>query len=326
MITTHVNPDGDGVGSAVALAARLRDRGTEASIVTPGPAPESLHFLLDGVPAFAATDPAATDPLQSSDLVAILDTAERHRLGRVGEYLEGRGGVLIDHHPPIGDPLVEPAVRDPSACATGELIFDLLMLDGSPLTREEADALYVAIATDTGSFQFANTSVRTHQIAGSLLEAGVDPEAMYGRLYGVYTRNRLALLQHALSALEVDPELPVAWIALDHRTLRDASATSDDLEGLVEYPRRLAGIEVGVFFRGLSRDRTKVSLRSNGRVDVSGVARALGGGGHTKASGVLVEAGLEEAIQTVLGVLRPAVRAALNDAVESTDDPAGTLP
>jgi len=298
----------------VALASRLRARGTEATIVTPGATPESLRFVYGDVPAFAATDPASRDPLDSADAIAVLDTAERSRIGAVAGALDRTGGVLIDHHPPVGEPIVVPAIRDPSACATGELVFDLLGLDDEPIARFEADALYVAITTDTGSFQFSNTSVRAHEIAAALLGWGVDPEAMYRDLHGTLTRAGLALLRHALTRLEVDPLSPVAWVAVDHEVQRDLGARSDDFEGLVDYPRRLAGIEVGLFFRALSSSRTKVSLRSNGEVDVSAIAHDLGGGGHRKAAGVVLEDGLEDAIRKVVDSVRPAARALRGDA------------
>ncbi|WP_420635402.1 DHH family phosphoesterase [Candidatus Palauibacter sp.] len=307
VLTTHVNPDGDGIGSMVALASRLMRQGAEATIITPSRVPESLRFLLTDVPALVAEDPSAADPLNGADTIAILDTAEPKRLGRLPDHALRTGGVLIDHHPPVGPPLVEPAIRDPSACATGELVFDLLSLDDEPVTAVEARALYAAIATDTGSFRFSNTVSRTHAIASVLLDSGVDPGAMYRALYGVYSRGRLALIRLAIERLEVDPRAPIAWISLDHRALSRTGARGEDMEGLVEFPRRLEGIEVGLMFRGLSRARTKVSFRSNGEVDVSEVAQLLGGGGHTKASGALIELDLEETVRVVLDELRPLV-------------------
>lgn len=307
VLTTHVNPDGDGIGSMAALASRLLRHGVEATIITPSAPPASLRFLLTEVPALLAEEPAAADPLRRADAIAVLDTAAPKRLGNLPPHIARTGGVLIDHHPPVDPPLLEPAVRDRTACATGELIFDLLDLDDDALTRREADALYVAIATDTGSFRFSNTTSRAHAIASVLLAAGVDAGAMYRTLYGVYSRGRLGLMRLGLERLEVDPRSPIAWIALDHRALSQVGARGEDMEGLVEFPRRLEGIEVGLLFRGLARERTKVSLRSNGQVDVSAVARELGGGGHAKASGAVIELDLEHAVRLVLDALRPLV-------------------
>lgn len=316
VLTTHVNPDGDGLGSMVALSGRLRGAGVEATIVTPSRPPSSLAFVIRDTDVLVAEEPAARDVLDRAGVIAVLDTAEPKRLGAIAGDLERVGGVLIDHHPPVGPAVVEPAIRDPSACATGELVFDLLALDGDPLTRAEADALYVAIVTDTGSFQFSNTGPRTHEIAAHLLDLGVDAEAMYRELYSVYTKGRLALIRRGLESLEVDPRAPIAWIAIDHRALTDTGARGEDMEGLVDFPRRLRGMEVGILFRGLAADRTKVSLRSNGDVDVGRVAEALGGGGHAKASGAVLESGLEASIRTVLDVLRPRVEEVVAPASE----------
>lgn len=145
VLTTHINPDGDGLGSMVALALRLQSQGKEVSIVTPSRPPTSLAFVVTDVPAYVADDPAAADPLNRCDTIGILDTAEPKRLGALPSHIARVGGVLIDHHPAVDEPIVEPWVRDPTACATGELIFDLLSLDKQPLTRQEADALYVAM-------------------------------------------------------------------------------------------------------------------------------------------------------------------------------------
>ena len=319
VLTTHVNPDGDGIGSMVALAHWLMRQGAEATIITPSRVPDSLHFLLGDVPALIGEDPAAADPLAGADTVAILDTAEIKRLGPVGEHALRIGGVLIDHHPPVGPPLLAPSIRDPAACATGELIFDFLSLEGEPpadaepLTETVARGLYAAIATDTGSFGFSNTSARTHAIAAVLLGSGIDPGAMYRALYGTYSLARLALTRLGLERLEVDPRAPIAWIALDHKTLGRMGARNEDLEGLVEYPRRLEGVEVGLVFRGLGRQRTKVSFRSNSEVDVAHAARLLGGGGHPRAAGALIELPLEDTVRTVLDTLRPLTQALAAD-------------
>jgi len=216
--------------------------------------------------------------------------------------------AIVDHHPPIGEAPGDPAVRDPTACAAGELVYEMLTLDGEPLARPEAEALYVAIATDTGSFSFSNTSARAHEIAARLIDAGVDTGRIYRRLHVQYTPEGLALLGVALSRLRTDPELPISWIALRQNDVARVRATSEDLDGLVEYPRRLRGIEVAILLRELGRDRTKASLRSNGDANVAAVATTLGGGGHEKAAGVVLNLGLEEATSAVLEAVRHAVR------------------
>lgn len=309
VLTTHVNADGDGAGSEVAMASFLGRRGTEARIVNPTPFPEPYAFLLGDL---RPADPRSAEGrrfLEAADLFLVLDTSEASRLGPVADAVRDRPVAVVDHHPPNPEPLGDPAVRDPSACATGELVFDLLTVAGERMTRQEAAAIYVAVVTDTGSFRFSNTSPRTHRIAAGLLEAGVDPEAMYRRLYARYTPSRLGLIREALGSLDVDPGLPIAWISLTLEQVRGSDAEGEGMEGIVEYARRLRDVEVAILFREIGGGRTKASLRSNGDVDVAAIARALGGGGHEKAAGAVLEGSLEEARRRVLERVRSAVRA-----------------
>lgn len=310
VLTTHVNADGDGAGSEVAVASCLRRHGHQATIVNPTAFPDNYRFLLGDLPVHQDREPKGREALRSADLFLVLDTSEASRIGSIAQALEGREVLVLDHHPPNPDPLGDPAVRDPSACATGELAYDLLEVAGGALRPQEARALYVAIVSDTGSFRFSNTSPRALRIAAHLMETGVDPAEMYRRLYRQYTPGRLALVQRALASLRVDSALPIAWVTLSRAEVKAAGAAGDeiDTEGIVEYPRRLRGIEVAVMFRELSGGRTKASLRSNGDVDVASVAQALGGGGHTKAAGVLLDMPLEEGRRAVLEHLKAAFR------------------
>lgn len=303
VLTTHLNADGDGAGSETALAHYLIRKGLFPTIVNPTPFPEQFSFLLGELAAYTPADPEGRDALAGADVMMLLDTSEPSRLGGVLPYLEGRRLVVLDHHPPTASSLGDPALRDPDACATGELVFDLLAAEGARPTRLEAMGLYVAIATDTGSFRFANTRPRTHEIAAVLIRAGVDPEEMYRRLYADFSAGRLDLVRRALSRLRVHETLPVAWISLTHADLVETGTAKEDLEGIVEYPRRMRRIEVALLFRELPDGRTKVSLRSTGPANVAAIARALGGGGHDKAAGVVISSRLDEAEAVVLAAV-----------------------
>ncbi|HSM09557.1 MAG TPA: DHH family phosphoesterase [Gemmatimonadota bacterium] len=316
VLTTHMNADGDGAGSEVALASWLLRTGREPVIVNPTPYPELYDFLREGldVPVLSPADGGsgradAAEAVRDADVVVVLDTAEAPRLGQVMPLIESHRILTIDHHPPVTRSLGELSVRDAGAAATGELVYDLLVEAGDVPTEFEARALYAAIATDTGSFRFSNTTSRVHQIAADLVARGVDPETMSGRLYGGYTLSRLALLQRALTGLRVHDELPVAWIRLTAADMREAEADRDDIEGLVEYARRLKGIEVAALLRELPEGKTKVSLRTSSEVDVAAAARELGGGGHVKAAGAMIDASLDDAEARVLEVLAAALGA-----------------
>lgn len=309
LLTTHVNADGDGAGSEAALAAWLRGQGREAWIVNPTPYPESLDFLLpERGWSVDAGSQVAGELARTADLAVILDTGEVSRIGRVMDLIRALPTVVIDHHPPGLDPIPGLSFRDPAAAATGELVFDVLRRAGGPWPRESALGLYVAILSDTGCFRFSNSSPGAHRVVAELLEMGVDPEDVHRRVYGNQPLRKLRLLQAALGELEVDEEGRVAWMTVPTQAFAELGATSDDIEGLVDYPRGVRGVEVGILFRETARGATKVSFRSNGEVDVNALARRFGGGGHVKASGALVERPLtlvrEDVLRETLNVIR----------------------
>ncbi|MDH3296924.1 MAG: bifunctional oligoribonuclease/PAP phosphatase NrnA [Gemmatimonadota bacterium] len=303
VMTTHVHADGDGAGSEGAMGGWLRRSGREVTVVNPTPLPTGYRFLLDGIPAWTHADEQGKEAIREADLVLVLDTAEPSRLGQIMPLIESHRVLTIDHHPPVAQSLGEPSVRDATAAAVGELIYDLILGAGDMPTLAEARALYAAIVTDTGSFRYGNTTSRVHLIAAHLVSLGVDPEDMYHRLYGGYTRARLSLLQRALAGISTHERLPVAWISLSAADMTETGATRDDVEGIIEYARRLAGIEVAVLLRELSDGRTKVSLRTSGDTDVAAAARTLGGGGHVKAAGAVLDARLAEAQAQVIEAL-----------------------
>jgi len=307
VLTTHINADGDGAGSEIAVAHYLARYHVSAIIVNPTRFPDEYRFLLGKLTALTPADADGRHAIADADVVLVLDTAEPTRLGPVLRCLPGKNVAVIDHHPPTSVGLGDPALCDPTACATGELVYDLLTADGGRVEPPEARALYVAIVTDTGSFRFANTTPRTHFIAGELLRVGVDPEKMFRHLFGRLTKERLALLQRALASLQVDDSGTVAWIRLSRNDIADTAGAADDTEGLVDYARRLQGVEVALLLRELPDRRSKVSLRSNGEVDVAKVARDFGGGGHVKASGALLDLPLEQAEAAILESVRNAV-------------------
>jgi len=195
-------------------------------------------------------------------------------------------------------------VSDTTACATGELVFDLATVLGLELTEPIATALYCAILTDTGGFRFSNTTPRAHAIAGQLLAAGVDPEEMYRRIYASVSPGRLALLRDALSTLEVDRDYGIAWISVPADALDRYDVSSEDLEGIVEHPRSISGTRLALFFRDLGYGKVKVSFRSTGDVDVNRFARQFGGGGHAKAAGALIPGTMEDVRLRVISAAR----------------------
>jgi bifunctional oligoribonuclease and PAP phosphatase NrnA len=203
-------------------------------------------------------------------------------------------------------------VEDVSACAAGELVYDLLLTAGMPRPWPETvvNAIYTAIVTDTGSFRFSNTTRRAHAIAGDLLEQGVDPEAMFRRIYATVPLRRIELLRHALDHLQVDERYPITWISIERGVMERIGGSSEDLDGVIDHARSIEGTEIAILFRETADGSTKVSLRSAGDANVNAVARRFGGGGHIKASGALIPAPLPQVREQVLAAARAALDAA----------------
>jgi phosphoesterase RecJ-like protein len=315
-LSTHINADGDGCGSEAALARLLAQRGMSAKIVNPTPWPTLFEFLLgdDVVEASAK----GTKSLAGIDLLVVLDISDLKRLGILAESVRRLKvpRLVIDHHVPSDDPAGDVLLTDTTACATGELVYDLARVLELEITPAIARALYTAILTDTGSFRFSNTSPRCLAIAAELLAHGVDPEEMYRRVYASAPLGRIRVLAEALSTLEVDSKHGLAWLSLTPGAVERHDVRSEDLDGIVEHARSIMGTRMALFFRDLGHGKVKVSFRSTGDVDVNRFARRFGGGGHAKAAGAMIPGALEEVRATVI--------AAARDYVPARDEERGT--
>ena len=310
VLTTHVNADGDGTGSQTALAAWLRGRGKRVAITNPTPYPDRFRYLVPEGIDVVDPGPEQDARVRAADLLVVLDTGEVKRIGKVAKGMREDAVVVLDHHQPSLEGIHGPGVRDPSACATGEIVYDLVLLaDPGDWDPAVIEGMYAAIETDTGSFRFSNTTPRAHAIAADLLRRGVDPEAVYRHLHGAVPLKRMEILRLALNNLEADPDLPITWISIPREVTGEMEATADDLDGVAEYARNVEGTEVALLFRETVDGATKVSFRSNGMVDVNAIAREFGGGGHIKASGAVIGGPVASTRPRVLEATRRAVRA-----------------
>jgi phosphoesterase RecJ-like protein len=304
-LTTHVNPDGDGLGSEAGLAHLLKARGVEVCVTNPTPTPARFRFLFDELPGVDRTGEAVKE-IRRADVIVVLDISELSRLGMLAEAVRQRGVPVacIDHHVSQGALPPGPRYVDPTASATGELVFEVAMANNWRLEQSAALGLYVALLTDTGGFRFSNTHPRTLRIAAELLETGLDPESIYLDVYARAPEGRPRLLGEALQTLVVEPDIGLAWVTVPPGAVERFGLTSDDLDGVVEYPRSVEGVRMALLFREVSAGRVKVSLRSVGSVDVAAFARQFGGGGHTKAAGLALVGSIAEVQATVLAAAR----------------------
>jgi phosphoesterase RecJ-like protein len=304
-LTTHVNPDGDGIGSMVGLVHLLRARGADPVIVSPTPIPPRYHFLLDGLKGIDRSAEAVKE-IRRADLLCVVDIADLGRLGMLHEAVRDRGVPVacVDHHVSAGTLPPGPRYVDPLASATGELVGELAEANGWEIPPLVAQALYVAILTDTGGFRFSNTRPRVLRMAADLLESGVDPEQIYLQVYANAPEGRQRLLAEALQTLVVEREVGLSWITIPPGSMERHRVSADDLDGVVEYARSVEGVRMALLFREIAQGRIKVSLRSVGDVDVADFAKPFGGGGHRKAAGLSLEGALADVQAAVLRAAR----------------------
>jgi phosphoesterase RecJ-like protein len=301
VLTTHVKPDGDALGSQVGLGRCLLDRGKSVRIVNHDPAPETLRFIEDPSLPVEVYDPARHDPLlASAERIVLLDNSAPDRLGRMEDAIVRAAPrtLCIDHHPTRDTPWADQIV-DERACAASVMIYDLVRAWGWTPDVRAAEAIYVGLATDTGFFRFNSTNRHAHEVASELLDLGVEP----GRAYReVYERNTLAftrLLGHALAGLRLDAGGAVATVRLDREAIDRLEAHDVDTSEITTAQLALDGVSVALLFRELEDGRIKVSLRSKGTVDVHRLAGEFGGGGHRNASGIVMAGPLDDAVRTV---------------------------
>ncbi len=303
-LSTHISADGDGCGSETALARMLAQRGLAVHIVNPTPWPDLFDFLLADDVEDRSADGA--DALRNIDLLIVLDISDVKRLGALADTVRTLTvpRVVIDHHIASDDRAGDILLTDTTACATGELVYDLACELGHEITPRIARSLYCAILTDTGGFRFSNTTPRCHAVAADLLSAGVDPEELYQRVYASAPAGRVRLLAEVLQTLGVEETKGLAWLSMRAGALDHYRVRQEDLDGIVEHARAIAGTRLAVFFRDLGHGKVKVSFRSVGGVDVNAFARKFGGGGHARAAGAMIAGSLEDVRERVLAEAR----------------------
>lgn len=294
LVTSHARPDGDAVGSALAMAQVLHRMGKNAEVV-----------LGDAVPVIYKPLPFAESIVQASsvnghfDAAIILecDSVQRTRL----QGLEKQFLINIDHHV-SSKPFAHVNWIDPGACAVAELVFRLARAANVKITPEIATCLYTAVLTDTGAFCYSPTNAHTFELARELVEHGADPTRIAHNVYFSSPTSKMRLLGAALSNLH--REGVMTWMQVTREDMERCEALDEDCEGLVNYALGIAGIEVAIFFRELASHRVRVSIRSKGAVNVSDIAANFGGGGHECAAGFSTEGPLSVAEERVLNALR----------------------
>lgn len=286
VISSHSRPDGDSIGSQLAMAFALRALGKDVTVVNFDPAAPAL-MAFAGVPDIVIAPKVDGD----FDAAIIMECSDYARTGVAG--LERLFTINIDHHP--GNTGYGQVMWfDPSAAACAEMVFDLVQALGVTLSPEIAVHVYIAILTDTGSFHFSNLSPRTFDICRQLLDAGVDPVRVARQVFDNSTVGRLKLCGAVLNNMRVDPTGRIAVLYLDQQMAGAAGATYDDTEGVINQPLTVKEIQAVVFFKQTEGPHYRVSLRSKGDLDIGVIAKEYGGGGHRNAAGCSMDGPIDE--------------------------------
>jgi phosphoesterase RecJ-like protein len=299
LVSSHKNPDGDSVGSSLALAAYLEKEGKDVLVFHEDPVPAPYRFM----PGSERIRDRIPDESRF-DVSFVVDCGSPQRVGHVFENFPFKGQlVIIDHHPPAaaaeGLRLVKTA-----AAATAELLYDVFRAYGAPLDARIATALYLALMTDTGSFRFSNTTSRALGVGAALLDAGADHGLLINGVYESFPPERYHLLGCVLPTLKLEMNGRIAHMTVTRAMYEQTGTSAEHTEGFVDFPRSIAGVEVAALIREVDVEEFRVSMRSRSRVNVGEVAASFGGGGHANAAGCTFHGKLHEVSATIVRVLR----------------------
>lgn len=298
-ITTHRNPEGDAIGSSLALYHVFSQQGKNIRFSLDDDVPHPLDLLPLAEKAEKNIYP------DDDELVIVVDCPNLQRINSPFASMNRRHGVInLDHHLE-NSYFGELNYVDSEACATGELIYFLLQEFGDTFDNETSTFLYMAILTDTGSFRFANTNYNAFMISYQLVRQGLNPHSVSQLVYENYSLSKMKLLGYALSHLNISDDGKIGWISVTQDVLKKFNSRSNDMEGFVNYPRFIEGVIVSIFFYEIGQGKTKVSLRSKGLANVAEFAKEWGGGGHKNAAACVVEGPIEAVKDEILGKLLP---------------------
>ena len=296
MLTSHANPDGDAIGSLIAMGRALAALDKKTVLYNESPIPAVYRFL-PAVNHVVSKIPAA----DIFDTAVILDCGDLQRIGKASSAVDLIPvTITIDHHI-TNTGFGNLQLVDTAACATAEIVYRVIKELAVPLTREIATSIYTGILTDTGSFRFSNTNRTAFSICEEMIAAGVNPYHIAQRVYGTYSLGRIKLLNLALDSIEISKNGRLSLMTLTREMLKETKTQSEDADGLINYARRIEAVKVAVLIQELQNDTNlsgenifHVSLRSDGKIDVAAIASSFGGGGHTSAAGFSIQSPLPE--------------------------------
>jgi len=303
LILPHVSVDGDGLGSSLALALALKKMSKEVNVYLE----EEIPYVYNFLPGAHMAEVYSGQKTEA-DAVVVLDTGDLGRLGRRAELLDNsRVTINIDHHNTNSGFALYNFVQAASS-SVGEIVYQLIRMAGLDIDADISTCLYVAIATDTGGFRYANTTSLTHQITADLINNGVNVADVSQRVFDSVSLEKVRLMGSAISSLEILEAGKVALITVTEDMIKAAGAKEEDCDGLVNIGRNIRGVEVAALLRQTDAGEVRVNLRSNAYVDVSAIASLYSGGGHKKAAGCTIKGDIEAVRPKILETIRKGLK------------------
>ncbi|MBU1042941.1 MAG: bifunctional oligoribonuclease/PAP phosphatase NrnA [Candidatus Omnitrophica bacterium] len=305
LVIAHINPEGDSIGSQLAMANLLRTMGKTVRIINEHSVPKNLMFLpgSDQIEVFSELNKEDIN----FDVAIILDCPIPERIGGIRNLLKGKQIIIIDHH--ISDQSFgDINWTDTKASSAGEMVYQVFKAAKVPLDDASAVCIYVAIMTDTGSFRYSNTTVATHHIIAELLHFDFSPNKVYEHIYETKSFEVMKLLSEVLSNLKRSADGRYVWFRVTDQMLKRNKLTAESTEDFIAFVRMIEGAEVVAYLREIENgSKVKISMRSKTDIDVNAIAGHFGGGGHKAASGCMIEANIDQAEEMLLNQIKKSI-------------------
>ena len=311
VITTHQNPDADGLGSELALYRLLQKLRKEVYIFNISPTPDGLTFMDPEGLCRRYIPSEHREIISKSDQLIVLDAGSFIRIGQLGtDVLAAKLSIIaIDHHPPENNPNYLQEIVNEKDCSVGRMIYDFIStVYPEHMDETIATALYTAIAGDTGNFRFGNTTQQSHAVAAELLKYNIDIYRIYINLFGNMSRSGIKIFSAIMQSLHFSEDGRIVWFVITRKMLDDNGAGDMDTEGITDFMRMIEGVEVAIMFKERPDGSTRINFRSKGKVVTNGIARKYGGGGHAHASGIVSNEKLDVLMPIVLEDMRKQVK------------------
>ena len=316
MLTTHENPDGDGLGSESGMYHHLVDKTVDVRIINYSPLPNEFEYLnRDNI--FEKYNKSEHDQwIKNVDLVIIFDVGDYERIRAITSIIEKHNIAVmnIDHHPHPDKNKFNYNIVDLSAAATGCMVFDYLNVarSGKPISKDSLEGIYTATMTDTGCFRFSNTNNKCHEIAIEALSNGIETHKIYQNIYENSTKSRMKLMGFFLADLNFEIGGKFAWFKITQEMMKKANAVKSDVEGFSDIIRSIRGVEVALMIFQQDETNCRINLRSKGEITVNDIAKKLGGGGHAFAAGAMINEALEKATEKAVSLTKASINNQLN--------------